>query len=223
MQAASRLAVILGESSTQGQELMADSLRLSTQPFASASATGGSGPAQTAVLSDSLRPRYPRLDPAFEQWPAGGFVQGMLNVVSVEQAPAVEEEPEAPPADAMAPPADDGRLELLHRVRTGDPTWRSHLQAMSLRAGGVINVNSKLDSSGNTLLHAAAENNQHAIVLELLKLGALQHARNIHGFTPADKAVQFSHVQDTKDLVELLGGVSPNAQRLRYKQRLASR
>jgi len=201
---------------------MADSLRLST-PFASASATGGSGPAQTAVLSDSLRPRYPRLDPAFEQWPAGGFVQGMLNVVSVEQAPAVEEEPEAPPADAMAPPADDGRLELLHKVRTGDPTWRSHLQAMSLRAGGVINVNSKLDSSGNTLLHAAAENNQHAIVLELLKLGALQHARDIHGFTPADKAVQFSHVQDTKDLVELLGGVSPNAQRLRYKQRLASR
>ena len=223
MQAASRLAVILGESSTQGQELMADSLRLSTQPFASASATGGSGPAQTAVLSDSLRPRYPRLDPAFEQWPAGGFVQGMLNVVSVEQAPAVEEEPEAPPADAMAPPADDGRLELLHKVRTGDPTWRSHLQAMSLRAGGVINVNSKLDSSGNTLLHAAAENNQHAIVLELLKLGALPHARDIHGFTPADKAVQFSHVQDTKDLVELLGGVSPNAQRLRYKQRLASR
>jgi len=223
MQAASRLAVILGESSTQGQELMADSLRLSTQPFASASSTGGSGPAQTAVLSDSLRPRYPRLDPAFEQWPAGGFVQGMLNVVSVEQAPAVEEEPEAPPADAMAPPADDGRLELLHKVRTGDPTWRSHLQAMSLRAGGVINVNSKLDSSGNTLLHAAAENNQHAIVLELLKLGALPHARDIHGFTPADKAVQFSHVQDTKDLVELLGGVSPNAQRLRYKQRLASR
>ena len=223
MQAASRLAVILGESSTQGQELMADSLRLSTQPFASASATGGSGPAQTAVLSDSLRPRYPRLAPAFEQWPAGGFVQGMLNVVSVEQAPAVEEEPEAPPADAMAPPADDGRLELLHKVRTGDPTWRSHLQAMSLRAGGVINVNSKLDSSGNTLLHAAAENNQHAIVLELLKLGALPHARDIHGFTPADKAVQFSHVQDTKDLVELLGGVSPNAQRLRYKQRLASR
>ena len=102
MQAASRLAVILGESSTQGQEIMADSLRLSTQPFASASATGGSGPAQTAVLSDSLRPRYPRLDPAFEQWPAGGFVQGMLNVVSVEQAPAVEEEPEAPPADAIA-------------------------------------------------------------------------------------------------------------------------
>ena len=223
MQAASRLAVILGESSTQGQELMADSLRLSTQPFASASATGGNGPAQTAVLSDSLRPRYPRLDPAFEQWPAGGFVQGMLNVVSVEQAPAVEEEPEAPPADAMAPPADDGRLELLHKVRTGDPTWRSHLQAMSLRAGGVINVNSKLDSSGNTLLHAAAENNQHAIVLELLKLGALPHARDIHGFSPADKAVQFSHVQDTKDLVELLGGVSPNAQRLRYKQRLASR
>ena len=223
MQAASRLAVILGESSTQGQELMADSLRLSTQPFASASSTGGSGPTQTAVLSDSLRPRYPRLDPAFEQWPAGGFVQGMLNVVSVEQAPAVEEEPEAPPADAMAPPADDGRLELLHKVRTGDPTWRSHLQAMSLRAGGVINVNSKLDSSGNTLLHAAAENNQHAIVLELLKLGALPHARDIHGFTPADKAVQFSHVQDTKDLVELLGGVSPNAQRLRYKQRLASR
>lgn len=223
MQAASRLAVILGESSTQGQELMADSLRLSTQPFASASATGGSGPAQTAVLSDSLRPHYPRLDPAFEQWPAGGFVQGMLNVVSVEQAPAVEEEPEAPPADAMAPPADDGRLELLHKVRTGDPTWHSHLQAMSLRAGGIINVNSKLDSSGNTLLHAAAENNQHAIVLELLKLGALPHARDIHGFTPADKAVQFSHVQDTKDLVELLGGVSPNAQRLRYKQRLASR
>ena len=138
MQAASRLAVILGESSTQGQELMADSLRLSTQPFASASATGGSGPAQTAVLSDSLRPRYPRLDPAFEQWPAGGFVQGMLNVVSVEQAPAVEEEPEAPPADAMAPPADDGRLELLHKVRTGDPTWHSHLQAMSLSATGAM-------------------------------------------------------------------------------------
>ena len=134
MQAASRLAVILGESSTQGQELMADSLRLSTQPFASASSTGGSGPTQTAVLSDSLRPRYPRLDPAFEQWPAGGFVQGMLNVVSVEQAPAVEEEPEARRADAVGAPAGDGRLALLHKVRTGDPTWRSHLQAMSLSA-----------------------------------------------------------------------------------------
>ena len=92
---------------------------------------------------------------------------------------------------------------------------------MSLRPG--THCSTQLDWSGNTLLHAAAENNQHAIVLELLKLGALQHARDIHGFTPADKAVQFSHVQDTKDLVELLGGVSPNAQRLRYKQRLASR
>ena len=219
MQAASRLAVILGESSIQGQELMAASLRLSTQPFPSDSATGGCRPAETAILSDSLRPRHPRLNPAFEQWPSNSFVQGMLNDVSVEEAPVVKEEPkEVPRAVAMAPPAD-GRLELLHKVRTGDPTWRSHLHALR----DVINVNSQLDSSGNSLLHAAAGNNQHAIVLELLKLGASPHARDMHGFTPADKAVQFSHIQDTKGLVELLGGVSPDAQHARDQQRLASR
>jgi hypothetical protein len=100
MQAASQLAAILGEGSVQGQELMSGSLRLSKLPFKGHAPTRRMNePITTAVLSESLRPQHPRLDPVFNQFPSGDFVQGMRYVESVE------EEAESKPEEAL--PADD--------------------------------------------------------------------------------------------------------------------
>ena len=99
MQAASQLAAILGEDSVQGQKLMSDSLRLSKLPLQGHAPTRRRNePITTAVLSESLRPQHPRLDPVFNQYPSGDFVQGMRYVVSVEEKAESEPE-EGLPAD----------------------------------------------------------------------------------------------------------------------------